>query len=43
MDGLVVNVKNGIVVVVGNATILVKNVDQNQRLNPMKKIKSSRV
>ena len=34
-----VNVKNGIVAVVGKATTLVKNVDQNQRLNPMKKIK----
>lgn len=34
-----VNVKNGIVAVVGKATTLVKNADQNQRLNPMKKIK----
>jgi len=34
----VVNVKNGIVAVVGKAITLVKNADQNQRLNPMKKI-----
>ena len=38
-DGLVVNVKYGIVLIVRKATkILVKNVDQNQSLNQMNKI-----
>jgi hypothetical protein len=39
-DGLAVNVESGIVWIVRKATkIIVKNVDQNQSLNPMKKIK----
>ena len=38
--GLAVNVESGIVWIVRKATkIIVKNVDQNQSLNPMKKIK----
>jgi hypothetical protein len=37
--GLAVNVESGIVRIVRKATkILVKNVDQNQSLNPIKKI-----
>ena len=40
-DGLAVNVESGIVRIVRKATkILVKNVDQNQSLNPMKKNKN---
>ena len=38
MGGLAENVKNGIAAVVEIATTLVKNVDQNQSLNRMKKI-----
>jgi hypothetical protein len=39
--GLVVNVEYGIVRIVRKATkIIVKNVDQNQSLNQMKKIKN---
>ena len=37
MDGLVVNVNYGIVMIVGDMTILVRNVDLNLNPNPNQK------